>query len=82
MKFSPAPNLRILCTKRDVVNSVAHASFATGTDFSYSITPNTISITDTGKGRRSVTNDVEDVLRKIEYWHQGSITAFKDHVSG
>jgi hypothetical protein len=24
-----------------------------------------------------VTNDIEAVLRKIEYWHQGSIAAFK-----
>jgi hypothetical protein len=41
-------------------------------DFTYQITPNTISITDTGK--TSVTNDIEAVLRKVEYWHQGSIT--------
>ena len=25
----------------------------------------------------SVTNDIEAVLRKIEYWHQGSIVGFK-----
>jgi hypothetical protein len=49
----------------------------TQADFSYSITPDTISITDTGKGSRSMTNDTEAVLRKIEYWHQGSIAAFK-----
>jgi len=24
-----------------------------------------------------VTNDIEAVLRKIEYWHQGSIAGFK-----
>jgi hypothetical protein len=24
-----------------------------------------------------VTDDIEAVLRKIEYWHQGAITAFK-----
>jgi hypothetical protein len=46
-------------------------------DFTYHITPVTISITDTGKGSRSVTNDIEAVLRKIEYWHQGSVAAFK-----
>ncbi len=34
-------------------------------------------IVDTGKGTRSVTNDIEAVVRKIEYWHQGSIAAFK-----
>ena len=49
----------------------------TQADFTYSITPTTISITDTGKGSRSVTNDIEAVLRKIEYWHQGSISGFK-----
>jgi hypothetical protein len=35
------------------------------------------SIVDTGKGRRSVTNEIEAVLRKIEYWHQGSIAGFR-----
>jgi hypothetical protein len=49
----------------------------TQADFTYRITPNTISIIDTGAGRRSVTNDIEAVLRKIEFWHQGSITGFK-----
>jgi hypothetical protein len=43
----------------------------TEADFTYKITPDTIAIVDTGKGRRSVTNDIESVLRKIEYWHQG-----------
>jgi|SRR5208282_4550803 len=49
----------------------------TQADFTYKITPNTISIVDTGKGRRSATTDIEAVLRKIEYWHQGSIAGFK-----
>jgi hypothetical protein len=49
----------------------------TQADFTYKITPNTIAIADTGKGSRSVTNDIEAVLRKIEYWHQGSIAAFR-----
>src|SRR6516165_4791977 len=39
----------------------------TRTDFTYKITPTTISIVDTGLGRRSVTEDIEAVLRKIEY---------------
>jgi hypothetical protein len=38
----------------------------TRADFTYSITPNTIAIVDTGKGGRSVTNDIGAVLRKIE----------------
>jgi hypothetical protein len=36
-----------------------------------------ISITDTGLGTRSVTEDIETVMRKVEHWHQGSITKFK-----
>jgi hypothetical protein len=35
-----------------------------------------ISIVDTGSGERSVIDDIEAVLRKIEYWHQGPITSF------
>ena len=46
-------------------------------DFTYSINPDTIFITGTTLGKRSVTNDIEAVLRKIEYWHQGSIAGSK-----
>jgi len=49
----------------------------TRADFTYNITPAVISITDTGLGNCSVTEDIEAVLRKIEYWHQGSISSFK-----
>jgi hypothetical protein len=49
----------------------------TQADFTYSITPDTISIVDTGNGKASVKDDIEAVLRKIEYWHQGSVAAFK-----
>src|SRR6516225_3452687 len=49
----------------------------TQADFTYSITPDTISITDTTKGKLSVANDIEAVLHKIEYWHQGPIAGFK-----
>jgi hypothetical protein len=28
-------------------------------------------------GQRSVVADAEAVLRKIEYWHHGSVTKFK-----
>jgi hypothetical protein len=45
--------------------------------FTYKITPTLISITDTGLGQRSVTEDIEAVLQKIERWHQGSIRSFK-----
>jgi hypothetical protein len=44
---------------------------ATRDDFTYKITPTTITIMDTTLGKLSV------VLRKIEHWHQGSIAASK-----
>ena len=46
-------------------------------DFTYSMSTNVITITDLDLGNRSVTNDIENVLRKIEYWHQGSIATFR-----
>ena len=33
-------------------------------------------------GKCSVADNLESVLRKIEYWHQGSIAKFQDHVPG
>jgi hypothetical protein len=42
-------------------------------DFTYSMSPDVIAITDLDLGNKSVTNDIENVLRKIEYWHQGPI---------
>ena len=39
----------------------------TRADFTYRITPEMISITDTGLGSRSVVEDTEAVLRKIEH---------------
>src|SRR5262249_3540157 len=50
---------------------------ATRADFTYKITPNTISITDTTLVKLSVTKHIDVVLSKIEHWHQGSIAAFK-----
>ena len=49
----------------------------TRADFTYNITPAMISITDTGLGKCPVIEDIEAVLQKIEYWHQGSIAKFK-----
>jgi hypothetical protein len=43
----------------------------TRADFTYKIMPTVISIVDTDLGQHSVTEDIEAVLRKIEYWHQG-----------
>jgi hypothetical protein len=41
------------------------------------MTPRTIKIQDTGKGKKSVGDDLEAVLRKIEHWHQGSIARYR-----
>jgi hypothetical protein len=49
----------------------------TRADFTYKISPTVISITDTGLGKCSVTENIEAVLRKIEHWHQGSVAKFK-----
>ena len=49
----------------------------TRADFIYKVNPTLISITDTGLGQRSVAEDIETVLHKIEHWHQGAISSFK-----
>jgi hypothetical protein len=36
-----------------------------------------IAIVDTGLDKCSATEDIEAVLRKIEYWHKGSISSFQ-----
>jgi hypothetical protein len=41
------------------------------------MTVNTIKIQDTGKAAKSVAEELEAVLRKIECWHQGSIAGYK-----
>jgi hypothetical protein len=41
-------------------------------DFTY-----TMEIQDTGKGKKSVGDDLEAVLLKIEYWHQSSIARYR-----
>jgi len=41
------------------------------------MTPKAVKIQDTGKGKKSVADDLEAVLRKIEYWHQGSIARYR-----
>ena len=45
-------------------------------DFTYTMTVKTIKIHDTGKGLKSVKDDLEAVLKKVEGWHQGSIAGF------
>ena len=46
-------------------------------DFTYSMSPDAIAIVDLDLGNRSVTNDIERVLRQIEYWHQGPIKGYR-----
>ena len=58
-------------------NTDLSQSIRTQADFTHNITPTVISITDTGFGKFSVTEDIEAVLRKIEHWHQASIAKFK-----
>ena len=36
-----------------------------------------VKIQDTGKGEKSVAEDLEAVLKKIENWHQGSIAGYR-----
>src|SRR4029077_21008135 len=49
----------------------------TKADFTYKIGPDAIEIADSGRGRLSVTEDLEAVMRRLEYWHMGSLTGFK-----
>jgi hypothetical protein len=44
-------------------------------DFTYSIQGKVISITYLGAG--SIHKDLERILRKIEYWHQGSVKSYR-----
>jgi len=46
-------------------------------DFTYTMNLNVVKIIDTGKGTKSVADDLEAVLRKIEDWHQGSIAGYR-----
>ena len=41
------------------------------------MTPTKLVICDTGKGEKSVIEDLPAVLRKVEHWHQGSVERFE-----
>jgi hypothetical protein len=60
----------------DGLGKVMSRQIETQADFTYSMSGNVISIVDLDQGNRSVTNDVENVLRKIDHYHQGSIAGF------
>jgi hypothetical protein len=64
-------------TQESTVCEVIRRQAETQADFTYAILGNIISIVDLNLGNRSVTNDIENVLRKIEHYHQGSITGSK-----
>jgi hypothetical protein len=63
--------------KQTTLSALIRRQAGTEADFTYSISDNVISIVDLNLGNRSVTNDIERVLRKIERYHQGSIVGFK-----
>ena len=46
---------------------------ASRADFTYSITPTTLIVKDTGRDTKTVVEDLQAVLRRIEHWHQGSL---------
>jgi hypothetical protein len=50
---------------------------ASQADFTYKMTVNAIKIQDTGKGAKTVAEDLEAVLRKIETWHQEPVAGFR-----
>src|SRR5260370_21292996 len=59
------------------LSAIVRRQAETHADFTYSISGNVISIVDLNLNNRSVTNDIERVLRQIEHYHQGSIGGFK-----
>jgi hypothetical protein len=63
--------------KESTLEEIIRRQVETEADFTYSILGNVLSIVDLNLGNRSVTNDIENVLRKIEHYHQGSIVHFK-----
>jgi hypothetical protein len=48
-----------------------------GADFTYTMSLNAVKIVDSGKGMKAVADDLEAVLKKIEYWHQGPIAKYR-----
>ena len=59
------------------VDGILRRQAETQADFTYSIQGKVIAIVDLDLGNCSVTNEIENVLRKIEHYHQASIAGFK-----
>ena len=56
------------------VGALIRRQAETEADFTYSISGNVISVLDLNRGNRSVTNDVENVLRKIDHFSDPVLT--------
>ena len=64
--------------KEPTLSAIIKRQAETHADFTYSIFGNVISIVDLNLGNRSVTNDIERVLRKIEYYHIAFKIMYRD----
>ena len=60
---------------RQITLGSSELTKSTATDFTYSMRAKVISITYSGPG--SINDKIERILRKIEYWHQGSVTSYR-----
>jgi hypothetical protein len=49
----------------------------TGAAFTYSLEPDVIKIQDLNTGTKRVADDINNVLRKTESWHQGPIIGYR-----
>jgi hypothetical protein len=50
---------------------------SSGADFNYSMKSKLITITDLKPGKGLFVEEIEKALRRIEFWHQGSIASFR-----
>ena len=55
--------------------TLSSSDSTTATDFKYSMSGKVISITYLGMG--SINEEIGRILRRIEYWHQGSVKSFR-----
>jgi hypothetical protein len=55
--------------------TLSSSDFTTATDFKYSMSGKVISITYLGMS--SINEEIGRILRRIEYWHQGSVKSFR-----
>jgi hypothetical protein len=60
---------------RQITLGSSELTKSTANDFTYSMRAKVISIKYSAPG--SIHDKIERILRKIEYWHQGSITSYR-----